>query len=193
MTDASWLAPLALVIIAAAVFLRARRKHRPSAGAVNGWKINWSTGLPQAPTPQGAGWVIDVQPGQSLHYVQKYDPPSLHEGMMLTARLRVTGSFAGLEEPAPCVSLIIQRKGDSGREKGYRLYSFKSVPLTEGEHVLTVPVTPTEFGDVLETIDHAAFLRVLSEAESIGLLFGSDSGRGHGVAGVGRVELLSLA
>ena len=183
---------IAFVILAALAFVLARRKSRPSASAVNGWKINWSHGLPQAPTPQGNGWVIDVQPGQSLHYVQRY-PASVQEGQTLTARLRVSGTFAGLEEQAPCVSFIIQRKGDGMRSVGYRLFSFKSVPLTEGEHVLSATVTPAEFGDVLETIDHAAFLRVLSEAESIGLLFGSDSGRGHGVAGSGRIELLSLS
>lgn len=48
--------PIILLLAAALAFVLARRKQRPSAGAVNGWRINWSHGLPKAPTPQGAGW-----------------------------------------------------------------------------------------------------------------------------------------
>ena len=47
---------IVILAIAALAFVLARRKQRPSAGAVNGWRINWSHGLPKAPTPQGAGW-----------------------------------------------------------------------------------------------------------------------------------------
>ena len=43
---------IVVLAIAALAFVLARRKQRPSAGAVNGW----SHGLPKAPTPQGAGW-----------------------------------------------------------------------------------------------------------------------------------------
>lgn len=189
--DTSWLAPLALVAIAAALFLRAQHGKRPSANAVNGWKINWSHGLPQAPTPQGAGWIIDVQPGQSLHYVQRYGT-KLREGQPLTARVRVSGTFASLEGGPPSMSMILQRKGDRG-EPGYRYFSFAAMPLTEGEHTLAVTVDSASFGDVLENTGTLA--AVLADLESVGVMFGSDGGRGHGVTvtGSGRVELLSLA
>lgn len=185
---------LLIVVILGALYyiFNSQKKKRPSAGAVNGWKINWSHGLPNAPTPKGQGWVIDVPTGASLHYVQKYPAPTLREGMVIRAHIRVTGNFVGLEEPKPTMTLIIQRKGDGGRSPGYRLYSFKSVPLEAGEQVLFAMIRPVDFGDVLETISHDEFLRVLDEVESIGVMFGSQSGRGHGVAGPGTVEMLEF-
>lgn len=182
----------AFVILAALLFLRARKGKRPSAGAVNGWRINWSRGLPPAPTPQGAGWAIDVPTGASLHYVQRYGG-SLREGQALTLRLRVTGQFVAPEFGNPAnASILLQRKGDSGRESGYRYCSRVSMPLTEGEHALTVTVDAAHFKDVLAETGQLG--RVLAELESVGVMFGSDGGRGHGVQAPsgGRVELLSL-
>lgn len=182
---------IAFVVLAALAFLLARRKHRPSAGAVNGWKINWSHGLPAAPTPQGNGWAIDVPAGASLHYVQRYGG-TLREGQSLTLRLRVTGQFIAPEfGNPPNASILLQRKGDSGREPGYRYCSLATIPLTEGEHSLTVTVDAAHFADVLTETGKLG--RVLAELESVGVMFGSDGGRGHGVTGSGRVELLSLA
>ena len=182
-----------LVLIAAGIFLYARRKKRPSAGAVNGWKINWSYGLPAAPTPQGNGWVIDVPTGASLHYVQRYGG-SLREGQTLTLRLRVTGHFIAPEFGRPAnASILLQRKGDSGRESGYRYCSRATIPLTEGEHSLTVTVDAAHFADVLT--ETGALGRVLAALESVGVIFGSDGGRGHGVGAPtgARVELLGLS
>lgn len=186
-----YILPLSLCIIGLALFLWARHNKRPSAGAVNGWKVNWSHGMPAAPTPQGAGWVIDVPPVASLHYVQNYKQ-TVREGQILTARVRVTGTFASLEGGAPSMSLILQRKGDRG-EPGYRYFSFAAMPLTEGEHTLAVTVDSKNFGDVLENTGTLA--AVLADLESVGVMFGSDDGRGHGVytSHGGRIELLSLA
>lgn len=190
--DTSWILPIALVVIGLYIFLRSRNRNKPSYGAINGWKINWSHGLPDAPTPKGQGWLIDVPQGASLHYVQKDPAPTLREGMVIRAHIRVTGNFVGLEEPKPTMTLLIQRKKDNGRSPGYRLYSFKSVPLEAGEQVLSATIRPEDFGDVLEPISHDEFLRVLNEVESIGVMFGSQSGRGHGVAGPGTVEMLEF-
>ena len=184
---------LILVAIAAAIFLSTQRKKRPSYGAVNGWKINWSRGLPTAPTPQGQGWAIDVPPGASLHYVQRYGG-SLREGQALNLRLRVTGQFIAPEFGNPAnASILLQRKDDSGRESGYRYCSLATIPLTEGEHEMTVPVDAAHFKDVLT--ETGALTKVLADLESVGVIFGSDGGRGHGVEAPngGRVELLRLS
>ena len=190
----------AFVILAALAFVLARRKRSPSASAVNGWRINWSRGLPPAPNPQGAGWAIDVPAGASLHYVQRYGG-SLREGQALTLRLRVTGAFVASEYPGKPASatIMLQRKGDNGSAAGvfetYRQFSGAMIPLTEGEHSLSVTLNAQSFGGIMGSHDPAAFKAVLTNLESIGVVFGAAGGRGHGVQAPsgGRVELLSLA
>lgn len=191
---------IAVILGALYYIFTSQKKKRPSAGAVNGWKINWSHGLPAAPTPQGNGWVIDVPAGASLHYVQRYGG-SLREGQSLTLRLRVTGAFVAIEYPDKPASatIMLQRKGDNGSAAGmfetYRQFSGAMTPLTEGEHTLTVTLDAQSFGGIMGSHDPTAFKAVLTNLESIGVVFGSAGGRGHGVQAPsgGRVELLSLA
>lgn len=48
------IALLAIVIAAAVLFLARSKKSKP-APAPSGWRILYSTGFPDAPTPQGDG------------------------------------------------------------------------------------------------------------------------------------------
>lgn len=190
--DASWILPVALLLAGIGLFAAAKRKKRPSAGAVGGWKINWSHGLPGAPTPKGSGWVIELRGGASLHYVQNYGM-RVRAGQSLKVRMRITGIIASLEPGPATMSIILQRKGDNGREPGYRYFSFVDMPLTEGEHTLSVVVDDKHFGDVLK--DTNVLPTVLAELESVGVMFGSGTnGRGHGVVGTNSaiVELVSI-
>lgn len=192
---------LIIAVILGAIFyiFKSQQKERPSHGSVNGWKINWSHGLPDAPTPKGQGWLIDVPQGASLHYVQRYGG-SLREGQTLTLRLRVTGQFVAPEFGNPATATImLQRKGDNGSAAGvfetYRQFSGEMIPLTEGEHSLSVTLNAQSFGGIMGSHDPAAFKAVLDNLESVGVVFGSAGGRGHGVQAPngGRVELLELS
>lgn len=182
----------ALLIIAAAallVWLLTREKSRKPQRKT-GWHITWSPGMPARPTPQGTGWwfAFPTDPKSHVHYVQWFDPPKLTPGAMLRVRFTVTGGgFVPQEYPdrVALVSLLIQRRGDDwgaqGAMSAYRWYSRQAAPLTVGEHELAVPLAVAEWGDVYNGQGAAAFAAALQDAENIGLVFGSDGGRGHGV------------
>lgn len=186
---------LGLAALAAWAYKRGQRPHYRES--MQPWSINWSQGFPKSPAMTGSGWRIDfpADPSHHLNYVQWYKMPRLREGQTVSARIRVTGGpFVFLETPSqpPTITLLIQRKQDNMASPGYRYYSKATMPLAAGEYTMTVPLTIEHWGDVIAPADRTAFLRVLAEAESIGLIFGGPGGRGHGVSGTGSVELLSL-
>lgn len=185
------------------VLLSTRKKKEKDKPPQSGWQIRFSPGMPNKPTPQGQGFYFDfpTNPGAHVHYVQRFDPPRLQAGAVLIARFRVTGgAFVPQEFPTQpaTVSLIIQRKGDDwsavGKMASYRWYSGVMTELVAGEHTLSVPIDVQSFGDVYGGHDAAAFAEALANVESIGLVFGSAGGRGHGVYAQtpSRFELISM-
>lgn len=182
---------LGTVIATAGVvaFLLLHLKSKGKILAPRGWRIMWSRGV--SLVKQGAGWSIAVTPRSSLHYVQNFGG-----SVPATIRLRVEGSFTAPEFGLPATAgLLLQRKGDNGSAAGkyedYRYFSDLAIPLTEGEHVVTVPpLTVEHWGGVMGGRDPAALRAVLGDLESFGIVFGSAGGRGHGVTGTGRITLI---
>lgn len=193
--------PILFLVIAAGfgIFLAMHfwKKRKPYyRESMKPWSINHSTGLPDSPQMTPTGWIIDMPPDKpaSLNYVQWYKHPPIREGQTITARIRVKGEFRFPEYGTqPKMTLLLHRRRGNLISPGYRYFSKEAVPLIEGDHTLTVPLTPEHWGDVLAARTPEGFRLVLAELESIGLIFGGDGGRGHGVVGGGAsVELLGL-
>lgn len=184
---------LAVVLVPAfALAYLLMRKRKPRSG----WRIEYSHGFPAVPPPHNGGWKIDfpADPRATLHYVMLYGRRELRDS--LTLRVRVEGGpFVAQEYPEnPAkITLMLQRRGMKLAEPSHRFYSSAAIPLTPGEHTLTVPLTIEHWSDVFGGQDPGAF-RAALEPEAIGVLFGSDGGRGHGVYAVqgGSLTLLEL-
>ena len=179
-----------LILAALAVAIYVVRRKKSNAG-LKGWMICWSPGMPERPTAQPPGWYFDfpTSPSSHVHYVQNFNPPSLTSGATLVARFRVDGQarFVPQEDPSlsATVSLLIQRKGDDwtarGKYASYRWYSSAVVELAQGEFVIRAKLSPEAWGDVWGQHNPQAFEAALTDAENIGLVFGSAGKRGHGV------------
>jgi hypothetical protein len=104
------------------------------------------------------------------------------------------------DEPAT-VSLYFQQARDdwsgSGRFASYRWYSpvRAVVPLTPGEHVITVRLdeTWTNVNGQPNNADSAGYAAALRNTARIGLAFGSPSRRSHGVYATGPARFTLLA
>ena len=191
------LAALALLALAYLVLRKRKATARKS-----GWHITYSPGMPDRPVPDGDGWgfTFPTNPASHVHYVQNFDPPNLEPGKSIRARFRVTGSgFVAQEHPSEpaTVSLLIQRKGDDwtarGKMAAYRWYSAQQVKLAEGEHTMTVPLEASYWGGVYGGQPAALFYEALRNADNVGLVFGSPSGRGHGVYATGPASFTLLS
>lgn len=175
-----------------------KQKQRPYYRASSKpWSINNSEGLPTSPTMTGTdSWriVMPTDTPARLGYVQRYNGPEVKEGMTITARIRVTGAFRTAEKgKEPTMSLLLHRKGSNLISPGYRYFSKMQVPLTEGEHTLSVRVTPENWGDVIGVATPEGFRTALAELEASGVICGADDGRGHGVVGGGAgLEMLEF-
>ena len=189
----------AIIALAAALaYLLLWRKRKPSK---TGWRIEHSPGMPARPVPDGDGWgfTFPTNPASHVHYVQNFDPPHLEPGKSIMVRFRVSGQgFTAQEwpdEPAT-VSLLIQRKGDDWTARGemasYRWYTRAQVELTDGEHIIVVPLEPAFWGDVYGGQGPSRFRAALKQADNVGLVFGSPSGRGHGVYATGPARFTLL-
>lgn len=168
-----------------------------------GWKIgpiirgkNYSVGMPLEPTPARQGWSFDFPPrGGHVHYVT-YNPGSLKGASRITVRYRIDAApdtrFVPQQAPAEpaTLSLYFQRAGDnwSGRRQfeHFRWYAPLATmrQLSPGEHQFTVRLNDPSWISVMGQQAGAlpsAFAASLDESASAGLVFGSNSGRGHGV------------
>lgn len=182
---------IALALLALAYLVLRKRKD---TARKSGWCIEHSPGMPARPVPDGDGWgfTFPTNPASHVHYVQNFDPPHLEPGKSIRVRFRVSGQgFTAQEwpnEPAT-VSLLIQRKGDDwtarGKMAGHRWYSAQQVTLAEGEHTMTIPLDVAHWGDVFGGKAPVLFSEALRHADNVGLVFGSPSGRGHGVYATG--------
>lgn len=180
----------------------------PALGAppASGWEIgpiirgkNYSVGMPLRPAPAREGWSFDF-PASSrdaghVHYVT-FDPGSLTGKRRIVVRYRVDAApgtrFVPQENPElpATVSLFVQRRGDNWTARGaydfFRWYAPSATvrQLAPGTHEMTVSLRDPDWGSVYgkpAAANSAAFDSALANASRVGLVFGSDAGRGHGV------------
>ena len=176
-----------------------------TAPPASGWEIgpvirgrNYSVGMPLQPAPAGRGWAFDFPVGCDsghVHYVT-YNPGSLTGARRLVVRYRVEARPGtrfipeGMPQLPATVSFVIQRRGDNWSARGdyeyYRWYApMHSVrEIGRGEHEVTIRLDDPMWGSVMgmSAADHPEkFEDALANAARIGLVFGSRSGRGHGV------------
>lgn len=152
---------------------------------------NYSKNMPKGPTPLGAGWRADIGPGQELDAVIRH--ASLKGKTQVRARIRVEGdAIRGSGDGKPArLTFMFQRKGDNWSANDaynfYRWYARSRMPLTPGEHEVTIPLTRANFGYVdkdehgyTEAQKDAFFVAALNETDNIAFGCGSDSAS-HGV------------
>lgn len=182
---------IALIGVLAAVMVNKKRKADKAypPPPKSGWWFRFCKGMPDAPTPQGSGWTFafPTDPANNVNAVLNYDRRTLSVGQTLTAACSVTGGgFTPWESPGSqaLVSLFIQRRGDDlsgvGEFAGYRWYS-EPKPLTAGPLTLSTALTSEAFTNVPGQHDADSFAAALANVESIGIVFGYEAGRAHGV------------
>ena len=163
-------------------------------GPIVGGK-NYSRGMPLRPDKTPTGWRITIKPGSKVDAVLT-DCNGISGS--IRARYRITGSVAPFEQPnePPLVGLYFQRKGDdwaAGRETQFYRWYGGSTPFVEGEHDVTVPLTPDKWGSVYGVNGADVpdkFAAAMAEAAHVGLTFGWSAGASHGVTGDATFELL---
>lgn len=159
-----------------------------------GWLIgpfvrgqNISKGLPWRPDETRQGWRIE---GGEPHYVTQDC-----DGLSGSIRVRYRASgWSAVEGGEPGLSLHFQRKGDNwsgfGPYETFRWYSREMFPL-QGQHEVTVPLRFDAWISVMGKMNQTAFNSAKRDAHRVGLCFGAQVGRGHGVRG-GVLELLEF-
>lgn len=171
-----------------------------------GWVIgpiirgkNYSQGMPLQPQPTRTGWYFDFPVGSReaghVHYVT-YRPAPIRANSELVVRYRVDAKpgtrFVPQESPdrPALVSLYFQRRGDNWTAKGrfdyYRWYAPNETihQITPGEHEFRIRLDDPRWFSVWGNSagsNPEAFQAALADVDQIGILFGSDAGRGHGV------------
>ena len=184
-------------------------------GAAVDWDIgpvidgrNYSVNLPRHPERTARGWSIDFpdprQPGE-LHYVTTRSRP-LVGARHIIVRYRIDAApgarFIAQETPSETatVSLYFQRRGDNWRAKGpyqfFRWYAPPATvqPLAPGVHEMRVALDGA-WGSVYGKSGAQypqMFESALADIDNIGLVFGSASGRGHGVYATGPARFTLL-
>ena len=160
---------------------------------------NYSQGMPLQPRPAPTGWYFDFPVGSReaghVHYVT-YRPPPVRASSELVVRYRVDTKpgtrFVPQESPdlPALVSLYFQRRGDNWSAKGryeyYRWYAPNETvhQIAPGEHEFRIRLDDPRWFSVWGNKAGAnpeAFQAALADIDQIGLVFGSDAGRGHGV------------
>lgn len=159
---------------------------------------NYSVGMPLHPTPARAGWSFefpypDVRAGH-VHYVTT-GSGSLAGKSRIVMRYRIDGArgvrFVPREYPQfpATVSLFFQRSGDSWSAKRHEHHRWWSPDasmkeLAPGEYEMRVSLSDPNWVPVMSgnaAGNPQAFRDALLNAERVGLVFGSNGGRGHGV------------
>lgn len=122
-----------------------------------------------------------------IHYVTNATDGLLTGVVTLTYEVTGDGSIVPTEGSGPAVTLYFQRRGDDWTAKGkmavYRWYSKLRIPLTVGEHTITVPLEYAEWGPVVSTEYNTPeyFAKALQNASRVGFVLGGSVGAGHGV------------
>lgn len=189
-----------------------------AAQSVGMWQIgpviggrNYSVGMPRAPMPAGRGWQFDFpyphEGAGHVHYVT-FNPGSLAGKSRIVVRYRVDAApgvrFASRRNAAQpaTVSLYFQRRGDSwsgrGQYEHFRWFAPAAAvrELRPGVHEMSVSLRDgwTSVLGRPAAANPQAFHAAIGETQSVGLLFGSAAGRGHGVFATGpaRFTLISF-
>ena len=160
---------------------------------------NYSVGMPPAPTPNRGGWSFDFPVGSAaaghVHAVT-FRPGSLAGKSQIVVRYRVDAApgtrfvpQANPDRPAT-VSLYFQRRGDNWNAKGryqyYRWYAPSNTVrvLAPGVQEMVVPLNDPWWISVLgkpASSNWRGIADALRDADRIGLVFGAENARGHGV------------
>lgn len=206
---------IVVVVVLALIVLNRKKDKKPPASApdtsapwfgpiIPGYG-NYSKGMPYGPTPQGAGWTFTLGPGQEVDAVIRRF--SLKGKTQVKLRVRVEGdTIRGSSDGWPArMAFMFQRKGDNWSATGaynfYRWYARKRIPMTPGEHEVTIPLVRGEFGHVTskgaesytDAQKEAFFQAALNDTDNIACGFGSDSAS-HGIVSAtpARITLLAL-
>ena len=203
----------AIILTAAALFTTAIAAAPPASQ----WKIGpvirgkvYSVGMPATPRSTRDGWSFNFpEPDRAaghVHYVT-YDPGSLTGATRIVVRYRIEVApgtrFVPQESPEETagVSLFLQRAGDNWSARGaydvYRWYAPPATvqPLRPGVHQMVVRLDDPDWGSVMGQSAGAnprAFRDALADASRLGLVFGSPSGRGHGVFATDQARFILL-
>ncbi len=167
---------------------------------------NYSVGVPElmAESSDGPAFIFPTNQRGQVKYVTR-ETGSLADARSLTIRYRIDAApgtrFVANERPdsTAMLSLYFQRHGDNWTAKDryatYRWYSVsdKTLPLTPGEHTITVNFRD-EWGGVMgaQSRGNRAFEDALRNAERVGFVFGWSGGRGHGVHATGPARFTLL-
>jgi len=183
--------------------------------AVEAWSIgpvirgrNYSVGMPRTLSRERDGASFQFPyPSRSAGHVHAVTVPvrSLAGAERITLTYRIDAApgvrFYGQENGGPgWLSLFIQRRGDNwsakGRYETYRWYSpnERIETLRPGVHTVSIPLDEEWNGVVAwkRSANPAAFEAALADAASVGFVFGSSSGLGHGVYASGPAKFTIL-
>lgn len=211
-----WLLLIPLAIVGLVLANRGERDKKPSPppaenltwwyGPIPPGYPNYSINMPKGPTPVGSGWRADIGPNQELDAVIRRF--SLKGKTQVRARIRVEGDTirGSSDGKAARLTFMFQRKGDNWSAANeynyYRWYARHRMPLTPGEHEVTIPLTRANFGYVQkpkpnevqysEAQIDAFFQAALNETDNIAFGCGSDSAS-HGVVSVKPASITLLA
>lgn len=165
---------------------------------------NHSVNVPLRPSPNRAGWHIDLpQAPGSVHYVT-FPHGSLAGKRRIVMRYRVMADrgvriLPSTDPRLPSIlTLYFQQAGDSwsgrGRFETYRWYAtFASkMPIVPGEHEIVAPLDGnwTAVRSSSARSSPRAFRDALENADQVGFVLGGGDGYGHGVFATGRARLV---
>lgn len=178
------LIPLLVIIGAAVLALAFKDKAKPQPQPASRWYFYGAKGITGSPEPYGTGFAFDFPDHATDHPRYVIGPPiQLTAGKPLTMRYTITGGgFVAQERPeqTASMSLYIQGQGDING-LGTRWYSQKAQPLVAGSGEFAVLLVPDKWINVNGQHDPVAFARAIGNPAYVGVVFGSENGRGHGV------------